>query len=238
MIRFSIDRWSAWAPGVEDADAWRSWARGERAVQGHAQPALATMNPMLRRRAGVPGRLALEPLLACDAHGVPVVFCSRHGEAIRSVELLKALAVEEPLSPTEFSLSVHNSVGGLYAIAGANNMPMTAIAGGGSSAVQGIIEACAQIDDGAEQVALVVYDAALPAPYSIYADETATAYGWTWVLSAPRSVHFELSWEPGSTVEDGEREPFGLELLRVFLREDRDAALGRDGVAWRWVRHG
>jgi hypothetical protein len=74
---------------------------------------------MLRRRAGFLSKMALEVAYQClgEQIDVPTVFCSRHGEAARSVDLLLDLAKGEPLSPTSFGLSVHNATGGLFSIA-------------------------------------------------------------------------------------------------------------------------
>ena len=108
--------------------------------------------------------------MACDvayraldgAVGVPIVFCSRYGETARSVELLRSLAEHAALSPTAFSLSVHNSVAGLLSIARHDTANSIAIAAGEASAAHGVIEACGLMADGAEQVLVVVADAPLP----------------------------------------------------------------------------
>lgn len=237
MIRFSIRRWAAWAPGIETPLDWDSWARGERVALAAGQPALAGLDPMLRRRAGALGRLALEPLLGCDAAGLPVVFCSRHGEAQRSVGLLRALALGEPLSPTEFSLSVHNAVGGLFSIAHGARQPVTAVAGGPASAAHGLIEACAQLDAATPEVALVVYDMPLPPPYDGFRDEPEQPFGWAWVIGLPAGEHHSLEWTtPAAGGAEPASECLGLALLRAFLRGDA-ASLDCDGRRWQWRRH-
>src|SRR4029453_9488720 len=83
------------------------------------EPAVHPMAPMLRRRAGFLSKMALEVAYQCLGNriDVPTVFCSRHGESGRSVELLLDLAKGVPLSPTSFGLSVHNATGGLFSIA-------------------------------------------------------------------------------------------------------------------------
>lgn len=198
------------------------------------QPPLAGIDPMLRRRAGRLGRLALEPLLSCGAVDLPVVFCSRHGEAQRSVGLLRSLSAGEPLSPTEFSLAVHNAIGGLHSIASGSRVPVTAIAGGASSPAQGLIEAFAQLDDATPEVALVVYDSPLPQPYDRDDDESGVAFGWTWVLARASEGAISLSWGYDPELPDEAcSEPFGLSLLRAYLAGGAHR-LSRDGVYWQW----
>jgi len=43
-----------------------------------------------------------------------MVFASRHGEADRTLAILQDLAAGAEVSPTLFSMSVHNSVPGLW----------------------------------------------------------------------------------------------------------------------------
>jgi len=238
MVRFSIRRWAAWAPGLETHGDWLSWARGDLAAAEFRPPPLNGVDPMLRRRAGPLGRFALEPLLAVKPAGMPVVFCSRHGEAQRSVALLRSLAAGEPLSPTEFSLSVHNAVAGLYSVARTVHEPLTAVAGGPVSAIQGLIEAVAQLDDHTEEVALVVYDIPLPPPYDRFRDEHELPFGWAWVISNPEPGHCTLDWDSVSRTDEAvPLEPFGLALLRAYLLGGAHRIV-RDGVAWHWCRHG
>ena len=58
------------------------------------------------------------------------VFVSRHGELARSMTLLQALADGQALSPTDFSMSVHNTAAGLCSIQGKAAIPMTSLAAG------------------------------------------------------------------------------------------------------------
>jgi len=93
-MRFSIAAFAAWAPGVETAEAWLEWASGHRPIEGQSEPAVRSMAPMLRRRAGFLDRMALEVAYQCidNRPGVPAIFCSRHGDTSRSVDLLTDLA--------------------------------------------------------------------------------------------------------------------------------------------------
>ena len=45
-----------------------------------------------------------------------LIFCSRHGELVRTRELLGSVVGGSELSPTGFSQSVHNTSAGLYTI--------------------------------------------------------------------------------------------------------------------------
>jgi hypothetical protein len=241
-IRFSISSFAAWAPGVETAEAWSEWAADRRPITGDNEPALRAMAPMLRRRAGYLDRMALEVAYRClaERRGVPAIFCSRHGEASRSLELLIELARGQPLSPTTFGLSVHNATGGLFSIARADHASTSALAAGPSSVEHAVIEACGLLADGAAEVLLVVYDRALPPLYAEFEDCREQPFAWAWLMREPASDALSLSWS--SAPDDrpaamGSLSP-GLEVLRFYL--SHDACLERicQGRRWLWSRHG
>lgn len=125
-----------------------------------------------RRRLGKFGQLAITALAGLGGFkGAPLVLVSRYGDTDRMVRLLKQLAEEEPLSPTDFSLSVHNAVNGIVAIAWQNFEAMTAIAGGDQSLQSGFAEVYARLHEGAEVVILLVLDHDLPPPYEKFIED-------------------------------------------------------------------
>lgn len=195
---------------------------------------------MIRRRAGRLAQIGLNVALSCARDPMPAVFCSRHGETHRSVELLTALAQREPMSPASFGLSVHNAVGGLYAIIHGSHERVTAIAGGGGSAGFGLLEACGMLVAGAKSVLLVVYDEPLPEPYRVFRDEVEHEFGWAWVVAPPGPKHFSLAWEKvDNAVDEGDpEEPFGLRLMRVFLSNSKEETLRGGDYVWHYRRHG
>lgn len=85
QVQFSIAAHAAWAPGLTMHSAWQEWARSPFVIQGDEQAPVAAMPALLRRRAGLLGRMALEVAYQC-ADGkkqIPTVFCSRHGDVAR-----------------------------------------------------------------------------------------------------------------------------------------------------------
>ena len=128
---------------------------------------------LLRRRASFADCLALRVAFDCagSAGPMPVVFCSRYGEVHRSVEMLEALSKNEPFSPMNFGLSVHNAPAALYSIARGDTSPTSAVAAGRDSLPEGVLEACGVLSTGAPRVLLVAYDDSLPEVFGRYADE-------------------------------------------------------------------
>jgi hypothetical protein len=237
-IRFSIVASAAWAPGVETPDAWLDWASGRREIDGESEPELRAMAPMLRRRAGVLDRMALEVAYRClgDRTGVAAIFCSRHGETARSVQLLTDLAQGLPLSPTNFGLSVHNATGGLFSIARGDHAGSSALAAGSSSVEHAAIEACGLLADGETEVLLVVYERPLPALYAAYQDCREQPYAWAWLIQPPAGAVVSLSWSKAEHHEimNIERYSPGLEILRFYFHRGRSLDRVCQRRRWRW----
>ena len=242
-VRFSVDRLAAWAPGIESSADWAAWARGDLAPAGDALPPLRQMPAALRRHAGPIGRLACDVAYrALDgAEDVPIIFCSRYGEAERSVQLLTDLARTEPLSPTAFSLSVHNAALGLLSIARRDGANGIAIAAGEASAAHGVIEACGLLADGAPKVLVINAENVLPEVYRSFEDRERVPYAWAALLAPSDGAPISLSWamsdeetSPASTVPP----PAALEVLRFLLTADAELVHTAGSHRWRWSRGG
>lgn len=217
---------------------------------------------MLRRRTSPVGKLALEtaygalaatPSSPSDdastttaALDIPVVFASRHGECARSVELQMALAEAAPMSPTAFSLSVHNANAGLFSIARGSQANTVAIAAGQSTVEHAVIEACGLLADGARQVLLVVADAPLPTLFSDFSDEHEEPCGWSWLIQAADEHEalptLSLQWQQAQPAGDVAAHAGTIAgaaaVLRFFLDADAsDLQRQADGRRWHWIRH-
>jgi hypothetical protein len=96
-----------------------------------------------------------------------MVFASRHGEADRTLAILRDLAAEAEVSPTLFSMSVHNSVPGLWSILNGNRAAFCAVAAGPATFGWGLVEALAAWEADRSAPVLYVYgDDRLPEPWA------------------------------------------------------------------------
>jgi hypothetical protein len=239
-IKFSIVSYAAWAPGVETKEAWLEWATGDAVIAGEVEPSVQPMAPILRRRAGVLGKMALEVAYRCLGLkvDVPAVFCSRHGEASRSVDLLMDLAKGMPLSPTSFGLSVHNATAGLFSIARGDHANSIGLAAGKSGVEHAVVEACGLLADGEPQVLLVVYDCPLPAIYAEFQDCHEQPFAWAWLIQPSSDDVVSLTWSAVVKNESPSIEQLspGLEVLRFYLRKDSCLERICDQRRWLWSR--
>jgi hypothetical protein len=240
-VSFSIVSHAAWAPGVETQEAWRAWANDNYTITGDDGAPVNAMPPMLRRRAGFLGKMALEVAYQClgGRTDVATVFSSRHGESSRSVDLLLDLAKGVQLSPTSFGLSVHNATGGLFSIARGDRANNIALAAGGSTVEHAVIEACGLLADGEPAVLLVVYDCPLPTPYRVFQDCAEQPFAWAWLMRPPADELVSLTWSDAleHSPQGCERLPAGLEILRFYLRNDLVLERICDARRWLWSRH-
>ena len=241
-VSFSIARHAAWAPGLTTAEEWAQWAQAPFAIAAGAEPGVTMMPPMLRRRAGPLGKMALEVAYQCldGRSDVPSVFCSRHGEVARAVDLLTDLAHGEPLSPTSFGMAVHNATAGLLTIARADRANHIAVAAGEASVEHAVIEACGLLADGAPMVLLVAYDFPLPEPLAAFDDGHEQPHAWAWLMVPAQDKAISLSWSAcGAEQKSAAVDlvlPGGLEVLRFQVGGARQMERVAERRRWRWSR--
>ncbi|WP_296353648.1 beta-ketoacyl synthase chain length factor [Ramlibacter sp.] len=242
---FKIRNWAACAPGLAAAAQWHQWAQAPWLPEGEHGAALTAMPAMQRRRLGPLGRMAAAVAYDCQPNDpdMPMVFASRYGDAVRALGLLKEFAHSGAMSPADFALSVHNAIGAMYSIARSDTSAYTSVAAGPASAAAGLIEAAGLLADGAQEVMLVNYDAALPGEYAAFEGGPACAYAWAWRLSAAHAgePRMHLSWQADDSSADSEDEaqelPFGLDAMRFVASRSPHLERRCAGRRWRWSRH-
>lgn len=136
---------------------------------------LSHLKPMQKRRLSNYAKMCLASIqnLAEEINDkTELVFSSRHGDFHRTNELLTELARKESLSPTSFSLSVHNAVTGLYSIFNQFKGPIATVSAGKETFQNALIEAYIRLQNAqCQQVLLVHVDQVLPDDYLMFADE-------------------------------------------------------------------
>jgi hypothetical protein len=241
-LEVTVRDWSAWAPGLTTASQWLAWAHEPGAPEGEAQPALPGMAPLMRRRLSALGRMALQASWDCQGAdvGMPAVFASRYGDLGRSLALLDEMARDGSVSPTGFSLSVHNAIAAMYSIARADRGNALCVAAGRATAAAGLVEAAGLLADGAPEVLLVCYDEALPADYAGFRDEAPCAWAWAWRVTLPRAGDRRLSLRAeaiGAQQAPAASLPASLAVMRLFLAGKSALVQHIDGRRWEWQAH-
>lgn len=161
-----------WADGLPSWPAARAFVADGRLPDAVARkPSPQLLAPNERRRAPESVAVALEVAqAACMAAGrdpasLPSVFASTHGDLAITDYMCATLAGDpRTISPTRFHNSVHNAAAGYWTIGSGCMQATTAISALQATFAQGLIEALAQLADGAEAVLLVAYDTAASGP--------------------------------------------------------------------------
>lgn len=163
-MRIQVAKAMALLPGVETPEEWTSWCENPHLTEKEKCETLPKRVPMMTaRRMSTGVRYANEVALSLLDNWQPdaVVFTSRHGELSRGEKIMTTLSASEPLSPTDFMVSVHNSAVGMFTIAAHLTVPSSSVASGADSFSAGLLEAETFFANGAKHVLLVDFDSAL-----------------------------------------------------------------------------
>ena len=200
-FRVPVAHWSAWPPLA---------AQGSEPA---AQPDVHFVEPLLRRRLSRLATMTLHVAHACT-QGVPrlrLVFASRHGELKRAMVMLRELARSAPLSPTAFSLSVHNTAAGILSIVRQDRSPTTAIAAGDETLGFGLLEAfCEFAADPALPVLMVYGDEPLPDEYRGFAERPERPHAVAILLAGGAGRDITLTMTAGGAAPSPESQSFAF----------------------------
>lgn len=234
-VKFSIIRWSAWAPGLNTREQWVSWARGARQLDPAGPlPPLDGVPPMQRRRFSDLSRQALWAAFDCAAGvAVPTIFASPHGEIHRTQSLLASLAANEPLSPAAFSVSVHNTASGLYSIAADDRSSSTAIAAGADTLPLALVEAVGALRR-SDRAMVVFADEPLPPQYREPGATVAPPLALALLVGRPGADAVELA--PGAAVAAPAAESHALSVARWLCAGSGALCVAGERRRWSWNR--
>ena len=239
-MRARVERWAAWAPGLESAEDWAAWARHPVPLEPKGHPEARFLPAMLRRRCSPLSRTLLTVAFgACpeDLQGeVRTVFASRHGSVQESIVLVEALVQREKISAAKFSHTVHNAQASLFSIAATNPSASSSLAAQGDTFSAGYLEALCHLErDPLRPVLLVVGDMELPEQFQHLVSEPAGVYGLALLLVATEeSPYLELDVTPGPP--EPLAWPDACEFLRFLLTDAPELTLGIEGRRWHWTR--
>ena len=236
MPRLKIERWSFWSPESGDPGRWLwHWQQADaHAVSG--DPDAELIPAMQRRRMSRLSKMALAAALEVAA-GEPIeysIFCSQHGEIVRTQAILAAISEGTEISPTAFAQSVHNTSSGLFTILTKSNAPSMSMACGASTFAYGWLEAQAYLAaNPAQRVLLVDFDEIIPAEYRPYSRQVNCDHALAMLLRVAEHDGISvMSCEPG----DEQALPQGPRFLSWLQSDEASLSLTSDARGWRWER--
>ncbi len=254
QMEFSIDSWSAWSSEIGGPS---NWSGTETSIENSNQtftPDISSIPAMKRRRMSFLSKMAISTALDClnkalisdDVSNEPqlsplCVFASQHGELERSMKILGSMVESQEISPTDFSLSVHNTSLGLFSILTKNSLAATSIAAGGDTFGYGLMEACLQLKSTPEKQVLYLYfDQPLPEVIREYDHSTHESICISLLLSSNQkaSEQFSFSCKSSNVELSSQRETtnFGRQFLDSYLSTNQSICIGNGAKIWKWNR--
>ncbi len=230
--QFQVDSWAAWAPGISTSDEWNAFHKGERSINPELSADVAFLPAMQRRRLSPLARAAFHVIekVMENAELCPSIFCSTYGETQRTYGILSDIAHQQEISPTAFSLSVHNAISGQFTIFFNNTHPTSAMAPSENDYLTAFADALGQLDEQAKSVLLVFYEEALPEFYQPYARSTDYPCAMALRISKPdiaqKSV-YTLSFNANNPTVTPENPMPIHQLIRFLCEKNLLLALGK-----------
>lgn len=232
-LSFTLKHWYLWQS--DEVPAQKCWPCG-RVLPFNGGRADVGFLPMMQRR-----RLSPLARAACAVawHGreaagdMPTVFFSRHGESQYYFEMLQDMAAGEGVSPSRFSLCVHNAIAGLFSVQSESFQPYTALAGGTEGLFAAFIEAAGLLLEVAE-VMVVCYEQPLPEAYRPYVPTTDNTWALAMVLAKASGSGYQLGfvrkWAEGAALQEGGQPS----LVRAILSGQLSGHCEMEQVRWAW----
>lgn len=198
-------------------------------------PELSQVPVMQRRRLSPLTKMAFHVALSQSiGSSVPIVFASRHGDLHKTLELLQDVVHRQPLSPTQFALSVHNAIAGQLSIFCQHQAEHSSIAAGDSSLHYAIVEAFAMLAGTYCPEVLVVYaDQPVPAVYQCFTQQPSAPAALALLLSNAEGIPVTLQLQSKKGLDTVDE----VRLLQSFLRsENCYETIHTSKVTWYWQR--
>jgi len=246
-MNFRIHQLHAWAPSLDTDEAWRAWAQHPvRVPDNNEQPSCDFLPPMQRRRLSRLARMTMHVAwpLCGEGEQLPFVFASRHGETPRTFALLGEVADGQPLSPTQFGLSVHNAIAGQWSILRGQHGESVAIAGEADTFEHAMVEAAALLGDGAKAVLVVIAEERPPAAYDGWIDDVPFSYAVALKVgnveptdNAPAGESWQLRLEPNAGASTSGAWPHALNFVRALHTGESTLEHAWKTRRWIWQRN-
>lgn len=249
-IALSINAWSAWSSEIGGPSNWGAQKDHEENSGQIFSPDVSLIPAIKRRRMSVLSKIAISTALDClnksnntknESLSPLCVFASQHGELERGMKILSSMVNVQEISPTDFSLSVHNTPLGLFSILTNNSQAATSIAAGGDTFAYGLLEACMQLEATPERQVLYLYfDQPLPEVIREFDKSKLESICIALLLSTPNDNSEKFSFTCKSSKVDvssqSETTDFGRQFLDYYLSDKTSLTVGSGSKVWQWSR--
>jgi hypothetical protein len=230
---FTLQHWCLWQS--KETPFGKFWPGGE-ILPCNGGRADVNFLPMMQSRRLSPLARAVSAVAwhsRQQCGDMPSVFFSNHGESQYYFEMLQGIAGGEDVSPSRFSLCVHNAIAGLFSVHSASYLPYVSLAGGTEGMFAAFLEASGILLE-TPKVLVVWYEQALPVAYRAYLATSETTFALAMVLTRVGGLGHQLRlarrFDKGrANAEDGTQS-----LVQAILDGQRSAVCHLNQSIWQW----
>lgn len=236
-LGFTLQHWCLWQS--EEPPLVNHWPSGEVLPYNGGSADVGFLPMMQSRRLSPLARAASAVAWHCrqKSGDMPSVFFSSHGESQYYFEMLDGIAAREDVSPSRFSLCVHNAIAGLSSLHSASFQSTVSLSGGTEGLFAAFLEAAGMLLE-TPKVLVVWYEQPLPDAYRAYLATSETTWALAMVLSGAGEPgpQLQLARRPGkdqSATEDSTKI-----LVQAILENRRSSCCHLDRSIWQWSLNG
>lgn len=227
---FAVADWAGWIPAPDP----RQNSESSRLVCSDA-PDVSAIPAMLRRRLSTQGRTSLAPAIELIKRypNAALVYCSRHGDVERSLRVLEELVTGTPVSPMQFSLSVHNAIAGIVSINNQITECISSIAYGNEGLPPTLLEAIGLLSEQRSHVICLISDIPPPTLYREQGYGPVQPFSASFVVSRTEGTPLTLSYN--GTTDPGTDEmgpPQAIDFLHFLESANPTLAINHNGGEW------
>lgn len=225
---FSISNWYAWTNAPPFGTSAESVLHSD-------NPDTTAIPPMLRRRLNLLGKATASCALKLlgDRKSIPMVYCSRHGDLSRSLSVLQENAEDLPVSPTNFSLAVHNAICGIISIDRKLNSNIVTLSSA-DGLVPMLLESIALLGESHSEVLCLAADVPPPEIYRSLDDlEPAHAFCAGFIVSSRHGQALQLE---NTSCKTAAPAASALDLARFMSSSDGTLSTTHNGGHWQLSR--
>jgi Beta-ketoacyl synthase, N-terminal domain len=244
-LNLSIENWAAWMPaGAAAIPA----ASGKQEISSDSR--ISTLEPKIefllsnqRRRLSPLSRIVVDTYHRANENPteglqIPSIFCSTYGEHVRNTNLILDISANSDVSPTAFSLSVHNAVAGLISIFYGNEAPCLTMATNKKGVSVALFEAYSMLRE-TSQISLTIYDGPVHESYRNALPDSNDTAAITLILSPANLKKNRLHIERVATESGAKaRSPFHeiIEIVKLLQGGEAQNQLVLGDWAWSLIK--
>lgn len=232
-LSFTLQHWCLWQS--EEPPPGDRWPDGEVLPCNGGSADVGFLPMMQSRRLSPLARAACAVANHCrqKCGDMPSVFFSNHGESQYYFEMLEEIAAREDVSPSRFSLCVHNAIAGLSSFHSASFLPYVSLSGGTEGMFAAFIEAAGMLME-VPKVLVVWYEQPLPEPYRVYLATSETTWALAMVLSGAGEPGPQLQLARRTSKDQSATEDSTKSLVQAILENRRSSCCQMDRSIWQW----